>query len=104
MWQQRKEVLKRHTLVIVGVTIFGIVFAATDYFAVRWSAWYYHSQRTLDIRFVTEVETFLFSAAIFFCVATATIISADIVDNLPKTRRHSNKNNKTTHAEQPTPR
>lgn len=81
MLEKRKRMLKRYELVLLTMVGAGTVLAASDYFAVRWGAWYYNPSRTLGVHYITQIETFVFSAAIFLTVATATLISAAMVDS-----------------------
>lgn len=94
MWRKQERVLKRYELVILIMVVLGVLFSTTDYFAVHWGAWYYNPQHTLDVNFITEVETFGFGAGIFLCVASATVISAGIVDRLARAKQRKKRKTK----------
>lgn len=94
LWARDKRILRRYELVILPVVAISVPFAATDWFALRWHAWYYYSQNTLDIKFITELETYIFAAAITACVACATVVFATREDRLRKKRRHTKKQRK----------
>jgi lycopene cyclase domain-containing protein len=84
MLKYRERVLKKYEIVILVVVIIGILFSATDYFALRWGAWYYDPSKTLNVHFLTEIETYLLGAGTSLEVASATLIWASFVDRKSK--------------------
>jgi lycopene cyclase domain-containing protein len=91
MWLLYKKELLTYSKVIGTVVLIGAYFALFDYFALRWGAWTYSAKNTLNITLITEIETYLFSAAVFACVASATIISAKMVDDMQSSKQTKQK-------------
>ncbi|HEY4964025.1 MAG TPA: hypothetical protein VIH90_04990 [Candidatus Saccharimonadales bacterium] len=91
MLKYQERMLKKYEKVILLVVATSILFSASDFFTLRWGAWYYNPGQTLNIRFITEIETFLFAAAVFLVVASATIISAAMVDNRSRQLKRRSK-------------
>jgi len=87
LWQKYKKILQRDRFVLVIIVALGLLFATPEYFALRWGAWYYNPQRTLGVHYITELESFGFSAGIFLCLAAITLVSADRFDSSMKVQK-----------------
>ena len=72
--------LKRSEIVLLAVIIYGFFFAATEFFALQWGAWFYYPDQTLNVRFGSQVETYLFSAVTAGLVGIATLVGAARLD------------------------
>lgn len=91
MLKYQERVLKKYEIVILVVVIIGFLFSASDYFALRWGAWYYDPSKTLNVHFLTEIETYLGGAGVFLEVASATLIWASFVDRKNKKKSRNRK-------------
>lgn len=86
-WHKDKKILKKYELVILLVILFFLPFTAFDYFALKWGAWFYNPQRTLDIKLSAEIETYLFAVGVTCSMAIVAIASAVRVDRSLKVKK-----------------
>ncbi len=96
IYKRQGRILRKHEQLLLLMMALGVPLAAVDYFAIHWGAWNYSAGSTLNIRFATEIETYLFSAGIFATVAAATLVWATQTDaantrNKRKSKRQSPK-------------
>lgn len=87
MWRRDERILRKYEQVLLIIGFLGVPFAICDWFALHWKAWGYGSTSTLNIHVGTEIETYLFSAAIFFAVAAATLIGIARTDRINAANR-----------------
>lgn len=80
LWSRDERILRKYELVILAITAISIPFAALDWFALKWHAWYYYPANTLNIHILTEVETYLFGAGVTCVTACATVVFAARID------------------------
>jgi len=71
------EKLRPYRKAIWILLVISVLFAFTEGVALSWQAWEYNPLRTLNIYFVTEIETYLFAITTTLAVAFATFIVAD---------------------------
>jgi len=93
-WHRNKRVLKKYELIILFLAAVSVPFTATDYFALKWHAWFYYPGQNLDIKFITQAETYLFAIAVTVFSATVTLIYAARQDRKLNHRSSSNKRRK----------
>jgi hypothetical protein len=67
-----------------------LLYAPTEYFALKWKAWSYYPDQVLGMRYGAEFETYLFAAAITIITAFFTLTYALKIDRRPnsKNRKH----------------
>ncbi len=88
-YKRNRKLLKKYELVILTVIAIGIPYATTDYFALKWHAWFYSSTNTFNIHFGTELESFLFVAVFAFIASTVTLVGAYKIDHRKKSTKSS---------------
>lgn len=86
---RERRILKKYEVIILLVVAISIPYAATDYFALKWGAWFYSPLHTLNLRYPTEIEAYAFSAATAFIVASIGLYQMAKIDRIKK--RHSSK-------------
>lgn len=80
MLKYQERVLKRYEKVILIVVVVSLIFSTSEYFALRWGAWYFNPKETLNIHFPGELETLFFGIAASLAIASGTVIYASITD------------------------
>ena len=80
---QEKRLIKKYEFIVLIVVGISIPYAATDYFALKWGAWHYSPEHTLNIKIPTEIEAYIFSAVMAFIICLVTLFYA------PKISRHA---------------
>ena len=95
VWRYERRILKRYELLILSVMFIGVLYAASEYFALQWQAWRYNPDRIFDIRIGAEIETYVLGGGTFSLISAATIVFAALVDRrrgaTKKEKRHSIK-------------
>lgn len=88
IWKNGERVLKKYEVLLFYIILISIPVTFTDYFALKWGAWYYYPAHTLNVYFLTELETYIFTAIVALGVASAMLVFAARIDgwNRKKTK------------------
>lgn len=92
-WKSRKRALKKYEVVVLFMVAVSLPFTLVDFFALKWGAWVYSPERTLNVKFAAPLETYIFSAVVVFIISTSTLASAMVIDKKSKrrTKRQSSR-------------
>ncbi|MBI5906577.1 lycopene cyclase domain-containing protein [Candidatus Saccharibacteria bacterium] len=93
-WKRAKKELKRYEIILLILVLLSILFTTTDYFALKWGAWHYNPERTFNKQVATEIETYIFAAAVCFIVASATLTFAVYEDRIRRKKVITKRGNK----------
>ena len=80
VWHKRTRLLKKYEVVLVFLVSVSVPFASTEYFALKWRAWFYYPLHTLNLQYLAEVESYIFAMFVTLFCASVTIIYALKVD------------------------
>jgi len=80
VWKRNAKLLKKHELALLILVAMSIPIALTDWVAIRWGAWEYLPQGSLQIQYGAEVESYFFAIFVTVLVASITLVKASRVD------------------------
>src|SRR5579872_39445 len=96
IWRLNARLLKKYEIVLIVLTTISTIGSLTEYYALKWGAWAYFANHTLNLRFYAEIESFVFSACIILSVGMVTLVGASLIDKKqlkhPSKKRYSKKN------------
>ncbi|HCM52195.1 TPA: hypothetical protein DIS56_03655 [Candidatus Saccharibacteria bacterium] len=73
LWRKNMVSLRANRKIILLVSLSSIPFVAFEFFALKWGAWFYYSERTLNFSFLAQVETYILGPIIMAFGASLTI-------------------------------
>lgn len=95
LWRRESIILKRYERIILYVVSLATIWTYADYFSTHWGAWAYIPGQTLNLHFLTEIETYLFDAAVAFVIGGAALIFALHQDRTVELKKNSHKRRST---------
>jgi hypothetical protein len=88
LWEKDRRILKKYELILFIMILISLPVAATEYFAMRWRAWFYYPDKTLNIQFGAQLDTYFLGMAIFVMMAALTLVFAANVDKSSRKPHH----------------
>lgn len=79
-WYRNKKVLKKYELFLILLMILGALGASSEYFALKWQVWSFSIEKSLNIKFGAELETYLYGILGTLLISIITIVYASKID------------------------
>lgn len=89
--KKEQRVLKKNEWVLFWLVVLAVPFTAVEFFALKWHAWHYYSEQTLDVAFGAQLETYIFAITVTIVLAVATLLSASRIDTARKKKNSSKR-------------